>query len=334
MDRRSNDVESVSDREIMMTRVIDAPREVVWKAWTDPARILKWWGPTGFTTTTRRMDVRAGGEWRFVMHGPDGRDYVNRITYLEVVKPERLVYKHGGDVDCEPVNFQVTVEFEEAGASGEQTLLSMRMVFPSSSAREFVMREYNALEGAKQTMLRLRAFVEESGAQGASPPFVITRAYEVDRGTMFKLWTEERHLRRWFGPKGVKLESLGLDLRPGGVFHYRMDFAGGEHWGKWTFREITPPERLVFVVSFADAQGRAARNPWEPGWPLEWLSVVTFSEHAGKSRGTVVTVTWTALSTIAAEQKTFDDGHSSMQQGWGGTMDQLGEYLRGEGARG
>src|SRR5258705_101160 len=96
------------DREMLITRLFDAPRELVFGAWTDPERIANWWGPTGFTTTTSAMDVRPGGVWRFVMHGPDGRDYQNKIVYMEVVPPERLVYRHAGDDGTEPVNFHVT----------------------------------------------------------------------------------------------------------------------------------------------------------------------------------------------------------------------------------
>jgi uncharacterized protein YndB with AHSA1/START domain len=102
-----------SDREIVATRVFDAPRELVFDAWTDAQRIKHWWGPYGFTTTTTEMDVRPGGLWRFIMHGPDGADYKNRIVYLEIVKPERLVYKHDPEKGTEPVNFQVTVTFAE-----------------------------------------------------------------------------------------------------------------------------------------------------------------------------------------------------------------------------
>jgi uncharacterized protein YndB with AHSA1/START domain len=87
----------------------------VFDAWTDPQQVVQWWGPRGFTTTTAKMGVRRGGVWRFVMHGPDGRDYQNKITYLEVMKPERLVYKHGGDEDLEPVSFQTTVTFVAQG---------------------------------------------------------------------------------------------------------------------------------------------------------------------------------------------------------------------------
>jgi uncharacterized protein YndB with AHSA1/START domain len=94
-----------SDREIVISRVFDAPRELVWQAFTEPAHLLEWWGPRGFTTRTHRMDLKPGGEWRFVMIGPDGREYQNLVTYLEVTAPGRLRYRHGGTKEVEPVNF-------------------------------------------------------------------------------------------------------------------------------------------------------------------------------------------------------------------------------------
>jgi len=142
----------VGEREIAATRIFNAPRELVWKAWTERERIGNWWGPKGFTTTTYSMDVKPGGVWRFVMHGPDGRDYQNKITYVEVVEPERLVYKHGGDKDVEPVNFQVTVSFAEEDG---KTRLEMRMVFPSANARDHIVQTYGAVEGLNQTLGRL-----------------------------------------------------------------------------------------------------------------------------------------------------------------------------------
>src|SRR6478735_6105977 len=81
-------------REIVASRVFDAPRDLVFKMWTDREHAGNWWGPKGFRTTIHEMDVRPGGVWRFVMHGPDGRDYQNKIVYVEVVRPERLVYDH------------------------------------------------------------------------------------------------------------------------------------------------------------------------------------------------------------------------------------------------
>ena len=91
-------------RSIIGMREFDAPRDLVFSAWTDPKHLAQWWGPNGFTTTTHSFDFRAGGTWRFVMHGPDGRDYQNLITFEEVVRPERIVYRHGGAVGGEPVH--------------------------------------------------------------------------------------------------------------------------------------------------------------------------------------------------------------------------------------
>ena len=150
--RSANAGTEAADRELVFTRVFDAPRELVFEAWTDPKQIAQWWGPKGFTTTIHQMDVRPGGVWRLVMHGPDGIDYKNKIVFLEVVKPERLVYKHEPEKGSEPVNFEVTVIFaEESG----KTRLTMRMVFPSAAARDHVVQKYGAIEGAKQTLERL-----------------------------------------------------------------------------------------------------------------------------------------------------------------------------------
>ena len=105
--KKSSAAEASSHWEIIMTRAFAAPRELVWKAWTDPKHIKAWWGPNGFTTTTLAVNVRPGGVWRFIMHGPDGTDYPNKIVYTEIVKPERLVYDHGGDGDVDDAQFQV-----------------------------------------------------------------------------------------------------------------------------------------------------------------------------------------------------------------------------------
>jgi uncharacterized protein YndB with AHSA1/START domain len=150
VDARNDGTEAA--RTIVTTRVFDAPRELVFAAWTDPKHLVHWWGPDGFTTTIRSIDVRVGGVWRFVMHGPDGRDYENRITYQEIVRPERLVYSHGGGEAVETVAFQTTVTFEDVGG---KTRLTMRALFPSAAERDRVAREHGAVEGAKQHLEHL-----------------------------------------------------------------------------------------------------------------------------------------------------------------------------------
>ncbi|KIL41515.1 ATPase [Gordoniibacillus kamchatkensis] len=146
----SDTVTSVQDRELIINRVFRAPRELVYQAWTDPEHLPHWWGPRGFTITVQEIDIRPGGIWRFVMHGPDGIDYDNKIAYHEVVRPERLAYTHGDSADDD--YFQVTVTFAEAG---DKTELTMRMLFKSAAHLEKVVREYGAIEGAKSTLDRL-----------------------------------------------------------------------------------------------------------------------------------------------------------------------------------
>ena len=145
---------STADREIVTTRLIDAPRELVYEAWTDPNHVGHWFGPEGFTTTTSSMDVRPGGRWVFVMRGPDGTDWPNVVTYHEVAPPARLVYSHGDDKD--PDMFQTTVTFEEEGG---KTALTMRALFKTAAARDFVVRERGAVEGGRQTVAKLDAYV-------------------------------------------------------------------------------------------------------------------------------------------------------------------------------
>ena len=143
-----------ADREIVATRVVDAPREHVFEMFTDRQHVARWWGPKGFTSTIDEMDVRPGGVWRFVMHGPDGIDYKNKIVYDEIARPERLVYTHTGGAQ-----FQATATFT---SYGEKTVLAMRMLFGSSRERDRVVKKFGAIEGLSQTLDRLEAYVGES----------------------------------------------------------------------------------------------------------------------------------------------------------------------------
>ena len=154
--RNSLDLEQ-DPRSIIATRIFDAPRELVWTVWTDPKHLAQWWGPDGFSTTTSAHDFRAGGVWRFVMHGPDGRDYQNRITFDEIVAPERIAYHHGGGDDVEPVQFRTTVTFQDLGSN--RTRLTLHAVFPSAEERKRVIWEYGADKGLVQTLARLDEYV-------------------------------------------------------------------------------------------------------------------------------------------------------------------------------
>ncbi|MBV9329549.1 MAG: SRPBCC domain-containing protein [Chloroflexi bacterium] len=143
-------------RGMLFERVFDAPRELVFDMWTTPEHVALWWGPDGFTNTIEAMDVRPGGEWRFIMHGPDGVDYPNHIVFREVVRPERLVYDHGSQADDE-ASFRGVVTFAQEDPT--RTRLTMRTLFPTAAVREMVEREYHAEEGGNQTLDRLGAYL-------------------------------------------------------------------------------------------------------------------------------------------------------------------------------
>lgn len=307
---------STADREIATTRLLDAPRDLVFDAWTDPQHIAQWWGPNGFTTTIHSMDVRPGGEWIFIMHGPDGTDYKNHIVYREVVRPERLVYDHiSGPL------FQATILFD---AEGDKTRIRMQMVFDTAELRNRVAEEYGAVEGMLQTLNHLEEHVTKLAAEHEDD-FVISRELDAPRDLVFKAWTEPERLAQWWGPKGFTLKVAKVDLRPGGMFLYGMTAPdGSEIWGKFIYREITPPERMVFIVSFSDENGGTTRHPMTPTWPLEMLNIVTLTEHGKK---TTLTLRGSAYEANEEESATFRAGRSSMQGGFTGTFDQLTAYL-------
>lgn len=142
---------NTADREIIITRLLKAPRELVFEAWTKPEHVAQWWGPDGFTTTVHSMDVRVGGTLKMTYHGM-GVNYLNVLHYTEVTKPERLCYIHGSGEENDPGEFEVTVTFEE---EGNNTRLTMRSLFKTAEARNFVINEYGAIERGNETINHL-----------------------------------------------------------------------------------------------------------------------------------------------------------------------------------
>jgi uncharacterized protein YndB with AHSA1/START domain len=303
-----------SDREIVASRTFDAPRDLVWKMWTEPAHMEKWWGPNGFTTTTQKVDVRPGGEWVFVMHGPDGTDYKNHIIFRELLKPERIAYSHVSG----PV-FDSTVTFSEDGG---KTTVDVRMEFESAELRDRVAEQFGAVEGLHQHLGRLG----EELRKITHAEFVISRVFDAPREVVFRAWADPNELQKWFGPKGASMFYSQGEVKPGGIYHYGMRVPGmGEVWGRWVFREIVPPERLLWVNSFSNKDGGISRHPMAPAWPAELLTTVTFDDEGGTTR---VTVRWVPINAGEEERDTFIAAKDSMKGGWTGTFERLDEYLR------
>ena len=158
-------------------------------------------------------------------------------------------------------------------------------------------------------------------------PFIITRTFNAPRKMMWSLWTEQQHMSKWFGPKGATIGKFDLDLRVGGMFHYMLQMEGMQMWGKAVYKEIVPPEKIVWINSFSDAEGGITRHPLTTDpWPLELLTEVTFEEADGK---TTIRIEWTPVNATDAEVEFFNLSHASMQQGWTGTFDRLEVYLPG-----
>ena len=145
------------EREILISRVIDAPRELVFEAFTEVRHLARWWGPEGFTTTTRSFEFRVGGAWDFVMHGPDGTDYQEWITWTEIEPPDRIALLHGECRD-DPNTFEQVLTLEPAG---EKTQITMRTVFPTKESRDEAVEKYHAIEGGEQTLSHLADYVTE-----------------------------------------------------------------------------------------------------------------------------------------------------------------------------
>jgi uncharacterized protein YndB with AHSA1/START domain len=147
-----NKKSNTKDRELIISRKLNAPVDLVWEVWTKPEHIVNWWGPNGFTNTITKMEIAPGGEWDLVMHGPDGTDYDNKSIFKEIIPFKRIVYEH-----ISSPQFITTVDFEE---QGEQTLISWHMLFESVEQFIQVVKTYKADEGLKQNIEKLNVYLE------------------------------------------------------------------------------------------------------------------------------------------------------------------------------
>jgi len=149
----TDDTGNERDREVVLQRLLRFPRELVWKAMTDPEHVNKWWGPDGFTNEGVTMDFRVGGAWTFEMVGPDGTRYPNHSVFKEIIPPSKLVYDHG---DGQKIWFETTVTLQESEGS---TLLTLRQLFPTKEFRDEVVTKYGAIEGGKQHLAKMEAYI-------------------------------------------------------------------------------------------------------------------------------------------------------------------------------
>ena len=174
----------------------------------------------------------------------------------------------------------------------------------------------------------MAATQQKSDASPQSDELVIERTFDAPRALVWQAWTEPERLALWWGPRGCTIRIKKLELRDGGVFHYAMVFSDkNEMWGRFVFRDIAAPERLVFVNSFSDPEGGVTRAPFpqlRDLWPLEVLTDVGFAEVDGKTR---MTLRARPINATAAERRAFTGMHASMQGGYGASFDALDTLL-------
>lgn len=159
MDNTQQKSSPTDDREMVVSRLIDAPAALVFNAWTQPKQLEQWWGPNGFKNTVHEMDVVGGGITRIVMHGPDGVDHPNKLVYTDIQAARRLAYMHSDDSDnANPAaTFGVAVLFE---AEGQQTRVTMHMLFKTAAERDQAVNTFDAIAGANQALERLAKFLK------------------------------------------------------------------------------------------------------------------------------------------------------------------------------
>ncbi|HEY8964144.1 MAG TPA: SRPBCC domain-containing protein [Alphaproteobacteria bacterium] len=309
---------------LQISRVFDAPRALVWKVWTDPVHMMHWFCAGGFKTLSVNVDLRVGGEYCFSMMSPSGSTHTAGGTYQEIKAPERLVYSHIWVKSCTPGapkegrNTTVTVDFIE---QGDKTLVNFMHEgldgYPDVESHR---------GGWTGFLENLAGYVDGRTEVGAEE-LVITRTFNAPRDLVWKVWTEQEHLAHWWGPKGATMKHAALDLKPGGSFHYCMDHAGMEMWGKFIYRDIKSPERLVFTSGFSDKDGNIVAAPFpgmEDKFPRQVLNIWTFEERDGK---TIATGRGMPIDATQKERDFFKDMNASMQAGNKGMLDQLEEYI-------
>ena len=306
--------------ELYVSRIYDAPVRLVWEAWTNEKQVAKWWGPRGFSITTKSKDLRPGGQWIYTMHGPDGTDYPNIATYHQVVEHRCLVYDHGA-TEATPPLFRVTVTFDEKDG---KTHMDMKMALESAEAANNI-KGFIKAAGGHSTWDRLGEFLEEKTHK--REVFIVNRTFHAPIDLMYDLWTKPENFSRWLPPLGFDMEFVNQDLRIGGRSLFRMfDKTGMSMFGSITYKELTKPTRLVYQQDFRDANDKPSHHPMAPVWPKYMTATVTLTvETPAETR---VKVEWEpAPGSSAAEIEAFVKERGGMTQGWNGSFDKLDEYI-------
>ena len=324
-----------TDREVLITRTFNAPRELVFRAWTDKEQLLRWYAPTGCRIEFRSLESRAGGSFHSCIHIPNGSACWCIGEYLEVDPPNRLVYtmrmadEHGKAVSSAsagkesewPEVTTVTVTFEDVAGDTKLTL--------HQTVSEQLAKRTGAYPSWLNMFDRLSGELAEQqdvvSLGGEDDAMVVTHTFDAPRDLVWRAYSEEDELRQWWGPSGFQMELAKLDFRDGGRFHYGMRSPDGQMmWGKLLYCDIKAPERLTNVVCFSDEDGGTTRHPMVPNWPRELYGVMTLEAQDGK---TTLRLQVRPQNATSRERAAFAAGREGMVMGCKGSFAQLEQHL-------
>ncbi|HJU84374.1 MAG TPA: SRPBCC domain-containing protein, partial [Holophagaceae bacterium] len=233
--------------ELVLRRLLDAPRDQVFQAWTDPKQLAAWWGPKQFTNPACEVDLRPGGALRIVMRAPDGTEFPMGGTFQEIIPPERLVFISTAFDDAEGgplLKVLNTITFEEREGRTALTVRAQVLHAAPGTAQALAGME----EGWSQSLDRLDDLTLEAAGQGpAAREFGAARILEAPRELVFRLWTEPGHVEKWWGPEGFRNTIHEMEVRPGGRWRLTMHGPDGTDYPNViTYLEVLPPHRLVY----------------------------------------------------------------------------------------
>lgn len=288
--------EDAQDRQLLAVRVLNAPKERVYEAWTNPLHLALWWGPKGFTNTFEVFEPVVGGQWKFVMHAPQGGNYPNECRFIEL-SADRIIIQH-----VSKPHFYLIASFEETGKN--RTRITFRQVFPTADECDKV--KSFAVEANEQNLDRLEMVLQKLMSE---KKLFLTRVFEAAPRNLFNAWTQEELLQNWWGPHGFTNPVCKVDAKPGGSLLIHMQSPDGMIFPMHGYiQKLEIPKLLVFTTSaFEDDNGIDQ---------IESLNTVYFDEVDGK----------TALSLqvlLLRSNPTADEALDGMEEGWKQSFDKL-----------
>jgi uncharacterized protein YndB with AHSA1/START domain len=250
MTTQINTVENTADREIVISRVVDAPRELVWEAMTNPEHVVNWWGPRGFTINVEKMEVKEGGEWKLTMHGPDGAEYPNHHVFTEVVKPERMVFLKSGERKGGGTHVNAVSTWTFDTVEEKKTRVTIRMVFETAEFRDKVVKEYNAVQGGNETLARLGEFLEPDSV-------IVERFLNAPIDVVWRAITEPEQMKLWYFPAISSFKpEVGFEVR------VDTEYEGRKKEHLWKVTEVVPGRKVSYSWNYTENFGNSSVS-WE-----------------------------------------------------------------------